>query len=520
MRRVVEHRFFVGDSLKMLKCIPDESVHCCITSPPYFGLRDYGVPGQIGLEEEPAMFVSRLVAVFREVRRVLRPDGTLWLNLGDAHSHGGCGARDAGRWPKQSRNDHMPLHAKAQTGLKQKDLVGIPWLVAFALRADGWYWRSTIPWLKGNCMPESTTDRPTSAVEYWFLLAKSGTPQYWTHRDKTGTRVKPQPDYRWINTATGEETVAEPPDWRTAKTPDGRKVWRRINLWTGHDYYYDAEAIKKPAMVGDHPRSVDCRYQAPGQPRHNGLRKPGLAMGGARAPKVKVPSGWDTKPGAHRTIHREGRTRDPEYREGEYLKRNRRDSDWFMDSIRAILDGESGTLLHDEDGLPIAVFCNTTPFKEAHFATFPERLIIPMVLASTSEKACPACGAPWERVTEKGEPVPTGKGGSRKMVEIVKQFRGEKSTETSCFSTGAIRPSITAGVHPTCNCPDNDGSGVCVVLDPFGGSGTVSAVAKKLGRASIYIDLNPQYAEMAKRRLGLNQLTLFEEHRIEEVIAP
>ena len=162
-----------SDCLSGLKQIPDGSVNCCVTSPPYFGLRNYGVEGQIGLEPTPEIFISNLVEIFQEVKRVLRDDGTLWLNLGDSHSHGGCGSRDTERWPKQSRNDHMPIHQKKNTGCKPKDLLMIPARVAIALQADGWYLRSDIIWHKKNAMPESVTDRPTHCYEHIFLLAKS-----------------------------------------------------------------------------------------------------------------------------------------------------------------------------------------------------------------------------------------------------------------------------------------------------------------------------------------------------------
>lgn len=165
----------VGDAVDQLRTLPDASVHCCVTSPPYWNLRDYGVDGQIGLEDTPEAFVDRLVAVFREVRRVLRDDGTAWVNLGDTYAGGGTGARNATRWPKQSRNAHMPRRAKTGTGLKYKDLVGIPWMVAFALRHDGWHLRADIIWSKPNPMPESVGDRPTKSHEHIFLLSKSET---------------------------------------------------------------------------------------------------------------------------------------------------------------------------------------------------------------------------------------------------------------------------------------------------------------------------------------------------------
>jgi DNA modification methylase len=190
-------RILTGDCRTLLASLEARSVQTCVTSPPYFGLRDYGVAGQIGLEATPDAFVAELVAVFREVRRVLRDDGTLWLNLGDSY---------AGSWGAQSRGSFTPgtlegassrdvclsarqikAHPKGQThtgslkntpGIKAKDLIGIPWMVAFALRADGWYLRSDIIWAKPNPMPESVTDRPTKSHEYLFLLSKAPTYYY------------------------------------------------------------------------------------------------------------------------------------------------------------------------------------------------------------------------------------------------------------------------------------------------------------------------------------------------------
>jgi len=178
-----------GDCLDVLRTLDDSSVHCCVTSPPYYGLRDYGCEGQIGLEETPDAYVAKMVEVFREVRRVLRDDGTLWLNLGDSY---------AGSWAAQSRPDgndekstlqggnqlsarQVAAHprrthtgsTKNTPGLKPKDLIGIPWRVAFALQADGWWLRQDIIWHKPNPMPESVRDRCTKAHEYVFLMSKS-----------------------------------------------------------------------------------------------------------------------------------------------------------------------------------------------------------------------------------------------------------------------------------------------------------------------------------------------------------
>jgi len=172
----VSVQIITGDCIESMRGMADQSVHCCITSPPYFGLRDYGVEGQIGLESSPAEFVAKLVDVFREVRRVLRDDGTLWLNLGDSYARplakGGSGPGGKNReWYGENYGDAGGAGVPA--GPKPKDLIGIPWRVAFALQADGWYLRQDIIWAKPNPMPESVTDRCTKAHEYIFLLAKS-----------------------------------------------------------------------------------------------------------------------------------------------------------------------------------------------------------------------------------------------------------------------------------------------------------------------------------------------------------
>lgn len=161
-----------GDCLQQLKTLPDASVQCCVTSPPYWGLRDYGVDGQIGLESTPDAYVQKMVAVFREVRRVLKDDGTCWLNLGDTFSTGSGGSDTESAKQQSNRGTQIESRA-AFKGLPPKNLVGIPWRVAFALQSDGWYLRSDIIWHKPNPMPESVTDRPTKSHEYIFLLTKS-----------------------------------------------------------------------------------------------------------------------------------------------------------------------------------------------------------------------------------------------------------------------------------------------------------------------------------------------------------
>jgi len=190
--------------LNCIKDLPDNSINCCVTSPPYFGLRDYGHPDQIGLEQTPEQYVAGMVQVFEQVKRVLKPEGTLWLNLGDSYagSWGNAGGHNRGNGEqreiksgskikdqKERNGSFVPPGANGFDGIKKKDLIGIPWMVAFALRSAGWYLRQDIIWHKPNPMPESVTDRCTKAHEYIFLLSKS--PKYFYDHDAIKTEAAP-----------------------------------------------------------------------------------------------------------------------------------------------------------------------------------------------------------------------------------------------------------------------------------------------------------------------------------------
>jgi len=183
-----QHRVLIGDCIESMRTLQDQSVSTCVTSPPYYGLRDYGMAGQIGLEVTPAEFVGRLVEVFREVRRVLRNDGTVWVNMGDTYASIAGGYAPGGSAGKHDTVSQATRGAVLRgtrrsppAGLKQKDLMGIPWRLAFALQDDGWYLRQDIIWHKPNPMPESTRDRCTKSHEYLFLLSKS--PRYFYDQD-------------------------------------------------------------------------------------------------------------------------------------------------------------------------------------------------------------------------------------------------------------------------------------------------------------------------------------------------
>lgn len=170
-------KIICGDAAKALKTLPPESVNMCVTSPPYYGLRDYGESEQIGIEQTPDEYIARLIEVFDEVYRVLKKDGTLWLNIGDSYATGSHAMRKQSQTSGISANSYRTQNSVPRIGnpigCKTKDMIGIPWLLAFALRERGWYLRSDIIWYKKNCLPESAKDRPTKTYEHIFLLAKS-----------------------------------------------------------------------------------------------------------------------------------------------------------------------------------------------------------------------------------------------------------------------------------------------------------------------------------------------------------
>lgn len=258
----VTYEIRAGDVIDMLRTMAERSVQTCVTSPPYWGLRDYGIAGQIGLESTPDAYVAKMVAVFREVRRVLRDDGTAWVNLGDSYASspasGGVQSSlmTGGEHKRTPRsNYHRP------EGLKPKDLCGIPWRVAFALQADGWYLRSDIIWAKPNPMPESVTDRCTKAHEYIFLLAKNG--KYWYDADAIAERASDtRGGLRFMDDrakAMGRQPSGnEKPENHNAPRPDMRNkrtVWTFSTLPTpdAHFATYPIELPETCILAGCPP---------------------------------------------------------------------------------------------------------------------------------------------------------------------------------------------------------------------------------------------------------------------------
>ena len=232
------NRILQGNVLDRLKDLPDRSIQCVVTSPPYWGLRDYGVSGQLGLEDTPEEYVENLVKVFREVRRVLKDDGTVWLNLGDSYNTSPPGNKFWGDGVGSNKHyQDKKIHQKEKKNfgnLKPKDLVGIPWRVAFALQADGWYLRQDIIWHKPNPMPESVTDRCTKAHEYIFLLSKSAKYKFnqmledlkpSTFKDKrlfNGNYTEQRRDRNYPGNAQQGSGMLRPTDGQANK----RSVWR------------------------------------------------------------------------------------------------------------------------------------------------------------------------------------------------------------------------------------------------------------------------------------------------------
>jgi DNA modification methylase len=373
-------KIITGDCREALALMASESVHMCVTSPPYWGLRDYGIAGQIGLEQSPDAYVAEMVAVFREVRRVLRADGVLFLNLGDSYFGGGRGGGGSFEKERRAWRD-VPCESFTAALLKPKDLVGIPWRVAFALQADGWWLRQDIIWSKPNPMPESITDRCTKAHEYLFLLTKS------------------------------------------------------------ERYYYDVEAIKEPASENTHSRGSGIGVK-------NATIKP--------RGRVLYNKDYAAKINGHVT------------------SRNKR-SVWTIASA---------------------------PFSEAHFATFPPALVEPCILAGTSEKGCCAkCGMPWVRDVSVSEPNKITTRGQQPWTAAGVGQRQRDSRGSLPF-----RQRETIGWSPSCKC--DAGIVPCTVLDPFGGAGTTALVADRLRRGAVLIELNPEYAAMAERRIA-NDSPLF-----------
>lgn len=256
-------RVLQGEALTVLQSLPDESVHCIVSSPPYWRQRDYGVAGQLGLEQTPEEYVDRLVAIFREARRVLRIDGTAWVNLGDkwcAAPKGSLNGQDKSGLTSVRTQLQSPISlGTLAPGYKQKDLIGLPWMFAFAARADGWFLRQCNIWAKPNCMPESVTDRSTAAHEYVFHLTKNN--DYWYDDEAARTPPAPSSETRLAQDVEAQEGNARANGG--GKTNGPMKTVRRTDKQRGHSRKHngfndrwDAMPVAEQRAMGANLRSV------------------------------------------------------------------------------------------------------------------------------------------------------------------------------------------------------------------------------------------------------------------------
>jgi len=429
----------IGDVFDRLREMPDNSVDVVVTSPPYWGLRNYNVEGQIGLEPTLAEHIAVMVALFEDVRRVLKPTGALYLNYGDCYATtpNGTSAADCKATGLDDRTfrdkpfstvgpvygalpgePHNPANGTGRRGggnapaggyLKNKDLCMIPNRLAIALQDAGWWVRSEIIWGKPNPMPDSSgAYRPSSAHEKIFMLTKSGDADVWRARDSGEISFAPD--------------LAERCPLITDPTRDGPR-WLRIGS------YYDAEAVRLPAAASSVARYDQDIEQQAGSLRANGGRKangPMKAVGGPT--RIKMPDGWHTAPGAHGTVHPAGREKGRTIDKQRGHSRRHAGFNERWDAMSREEQGANGRLLRNYEPAPLTVWpMATRPFSDAHFATFPPELV--------------------ER----------------------------------CLRAG---------------CPPGG-----LVLDPFGGAGTTGLVAQALGFDCILIELNPDYAEIARKRI-------------------
>lgn len=513
-------RIICGDAREELRKLPDSSVHMCVTSPPYWGLRDYKIPptvwggddacdhewgdlreirdireetssgksrtsdrfyggeetrrfngnhqkitsgkfcercgawaGALGLEPTPDLFVENIVEVFREVRRVLRQDAICWVNLGDSYNAYNGGAGPGSKLSQRASGQRPQLasgYGLRDKNLKPKDLIGIPWMVAFALRADGWWLRKDVIWAKPNPMPESAKDRPTSSHEHVFMLTKSER-------------------YFFDGEAVRENSSANP-------------------VTVARNNRADKGFVGAMDLYGTpHGQSGNGTYLRGGQENANGFRG-GSYVNGTPGPRIsvgnkriKIPGAWDRGDGAHGTIHRDGRT-SAEYQEAEFeAGRNIRDV-WTM---------------------------ATRPFAEAHFATFPPELAETCIKAGTSEKGCcSACGTPWRRIIIKGEPDMAHRLASGSDQSGNYNGQSIKDHDTHGVQNASdVKRRILDGMRektydwaPSCKC-ETTTVVPAVVLDPFAGAFTSMLVADRLQRDGIGVELSDSYCEMARRRL-------------------
>jgi DNA modification methylase len=557
-----------GDCRASLAGLPAASVQTCVTSPPYFGLRDYGHDGQIGLEPSPDEFVAALVEVFREVRRVLRDDGTVWLNLGDSYAGSwGNQGRKADRGTQRPINGGMltPVadgrypDAGSNTGripagadYKAKDLLGIPWMVAFALRQP---WERRIiqaatdrAWLAGLVDGEGCVSvvavHPTTgineshsmrlqirmadveAVERTVAITGLSNVSY----DQT-TAEGCRPAQQWkISGDKAADVLADIYPYLTVKRRQAIVGWNLQRL--------------KDGVVTKRGQPIPAENMAKRRLLHEVLRKlnqrePVDIPSWCREPEVETEPGWYlradviwAKPNPMPESVTDRPTKAHEYlfllskrpryfydadaiREiavvhdrpegiikpgGEYeALSGRNDGDWPRSTTRGFGAADAGR--NRRSVWTVA----TQPFPGAHFATFPPKLIEPCILAGTSPQACGVCGAPWERVVERTKAIVE----PSERRALMRETQGDRARTNLAGTMTQAPSSRTVGWRPGCEHDDDTGS--CVVLDPFSGAGTTGMVALRHGRSYLGCELSPEYVRLSRDRI-INDAPLLNTH--------
>jgi len=487
------NKIICRDNLSVMKEMPDECIDMVITSPPYWGLRDYGFDmifggdpdcehewdrqikkwhsdigkgpkkeifddsfqvkgtrndsclkcgawkGQLGLEPTPEMYIEHLTEIFNEIKRILKKEGTSWLNMGDTYST--HTSKRSGQFGKDIKEGFDDIYSRKRIlPLQEKCLCMIPERLSWSLIQDGWILRNKIIWHKKNHMPSSTKDRFTNTWEYVFLFSKSNNPVYWTNEKTLKLIIKQPPGIK------GEESE----DWKWGKCPnceghgktikENTKCFRcngsgkiKINFWTAHDYYFDLDAIREP------------------------YTKPLNRWGG---PILDIPK--KTK-----------------------WKSDDEKAKWAM-SVRERQSRPNPAGKNPGDIWII----NTQPFPDAHFAVFPEKLCEKPIKVGCPEEICKKCGKARERIFETINPRPN---------IGIRNVGGRKDGYTTKLGSNPYAEKREIGLT-NCNC--NAGFEGGIVLDPFCGVGTALYVAKQLRRRFIGIDIKKEYCELAEKRLA------------------
>lgn len=408
-----------------MRSLPANHFHLCVSSPPYWGLREYLPKGhplkhlEIGNEPTVELYLEHIVEVFAEVARVLRPDGLLWVNIGDKYSSGGRRTYDRNARSKTGIVDNHPsagvMRPNDPVGIKKKDLLMLPSRVAMALQQAGWYLRAQVPWIKRNAMPESADDRPAVAVEYFFMFSKS------------------------------------------------------------EKYFYDCEAVKIAASNNTHPRSSAASMFPTRESRDTDRRR--------ITPKASMDAS-----GSRQNSDFE------KHLKGVVGTRNRRNTDWFMESFQ-------GLLLDDDDD-PMALIVNPKGTTIKHFASYPPKLIEPIIRCSTSDGGCcPLCGTQWTRVVEdQGPDLEHQKACGADLAggydgQATKDFNGagvQNASDVKRRILAGMRKKKTVGFTQACQC-DKYNPVPCRVVDPFHGTGTTSQVSVGLGREYTGFEISDVY---------------------------